>query len=196
MAIYNSLCMIDNTSHSRLDGCWEVSSRRDLSSMQSFKDPGSQQLVAPPSSRSTKAVQLAGGERESQEGTTAVSYLDLEVIAVTLLTFTGKPESHDPTWRWWARKCDLSVRALEIAAQQPHVVPGQFFFKITHKLGHFLPNMCKLYYTSQVRDLPLFYRHHLVLHWPYWCYTGFVLLVLFFVQVYFPSDFRPSHSYY
>ena len=38
-----------------------------------------------------------GGERESQEGTTAVSYLDLEVIAVTLLTFTGKPESHDPT---------------------------------------------------------------------------------------------------
>ena len=79
--------MIDNTSHSRLDGCWEVSNRRDLSSMQSFKDPGSRQLVAPSSSRSTKAVQLAGGERESQEGTTAVSYLDLEVIAVTLLTF-------------------------------------------------------------------------------------------------------------
>ena len=45
------------------------------------------------------------------------------------------------------------MRALETAAQQPHMVPGQFF-KITHKLGCFLPKMCKLYYTSQVRDLP------------------------------------------
>ena len=36
MARYNSLCMTDNTSHSRLDGCWEMSSRRDLSSLQSF----------------------------------------------------------------------------------------------------------------------------------------------------------------
>ena len=50
--------MTDNTSHSRLDGCWEMSSRRDLSSMQSFKDPGSCQLVAPPFCRSSKAVQL------------------------------------------------------------------------------------------------------------------------------------------
>ena len=136
MARYNSLCMTDNTSHSRLDGCWELSSRRDLGSMQSFKDPGSCQLAAPASSRSTR---LSRYQVEREKVKTA------QLLSVTLVWksylsrcshFTGKPESHDPTWRSWAWKCDLSVcprrgkcmRVLETAPQQPHMVPGQFLF--------------------------------------------------------------------
>lgn len=109
MARNNGLCITHNTAHSRLGGCWEVSCRRDLCSRQSFKDPGSCHLVAPPSSRSTKAVQPADGERESRRHICSQPCCSRSHNCHVAHILLASPSHMTPPGRKQARRCGLSV---------------------------------------------------------------------------------------
>lgn len=134
----------------------EVSGGRHLCSMQPFKDAGSCHLAAPPISRSTKPVCSASRWRKGKlRGTSALNHLGPEVTPITLLTFYWQslvtwPCLEEDGPRNVVFLCAQEGESMDLRAPETLHHSSLFWClgnpscKIIHKLGCFLPNVCKL----------------------------------------------------